>query len=102
MFRGYNKGFQIDFPNNLTISVMFGEGNYCKNRDTKDNPETVKSENAEFVVWHTDSTIDVYNDRLGKENGWRSPVEIAAIIKIVSEHSGTDDELRAKIRKSFV
>jgi hypothetical protein len=102
MLQSFNKGFQISFPNDLTISVMFGEGNYCQNRDKRDTPETVKSENAEFMIWHTSDAYDVYNDRLGGENGWKSPVEIAAIIQMVSVHSGTDDELRMKIRKSLV
>jgi len=102
MLQSFNKGFQLSFPNDLTISVMFGEGNYCQNRDKKDNPKTVKSENAEFMIWHTSNANDVYTNRLGGENGWRSPVEIAAIIQMVSVHSGTDDELRMKIRRSLV
>jgi len=101
MFQSFNKGFQISFPNDLTISVMFGQGNYCQNRDVKDHPETVKSENAEFLIWHTVSGNDVYNDRLGGMNGWRSPREIAAIIQMVSVHSGTDDELKTQIRNSL-
>lgn len=36
MFKVVNeKGFQIKFENGLTISVMFGSGNYCANRTTK-------------------------------------------------------------------
>tara|TARA_Y100001951_G_C11282919_1_gene266635 strand:+ start:1218 stop:1529 length:312 start_codon:yes stop_codon:yes gene_type:complete len=28
-----NKGFHIKFDNGLTLSVQFGRGNYCDNRD---------------------------------------------------------------------
>ena len=28
-----NKGFSLTFENNLTISVQFGYGNYCENRN---------------------------------------------------------------------
>jgi hypothetical protein len=27
-----DKGFQLNFPNGWTLSVMFGYGNYCENR----------------------------------------------------------------------
>ena len=33
-----NKGFQITFPNGVTLSTQFGWGNYCENHD-KDMPD---------------------------------------------------------------
>ena len=30
------KGFQMTFPNGLTVSVMFGSGNYCEHRFNRD------------------------------------------------------------------
>lgn len=96
MFRAFNKGFQIDFPNGYTVSVMFGEGNYCENRD-KPSGTSTESRNAEIVVWCTSIQLDVYNDKIGGNNGWRSPLEIAAVIHAVSSHNGTDLQLTQKI-----
>lgn len=54
MFYACNKGFQLTFSNDLVISVMFGQGNYCQNRDVK-NESTTTSENAEFAVFNKSS-----------------------------------------------
>ena len=33
MFKTFSqKGFQVSFDNGLTVSVMFGSGNYCEHR----------------------------------------------------------------------
>lgn len=98
MFYACNKGFQLTFSNNLVISVMFGQGNYCQNRDVKNESETT-SENAEFAVFSKSSGCDIYNETIGKNNGWRTSAEIAQIIHIVSTHNGTNEELVEKIKK---
>ena len=49
-----NKGFQLSFKNGYTISVQFGRGNYCSNRNNLDKPEeqiSYKSVNAEVAAW---------------------------------------------------
>jgi hypothetical protein len=49
-----NKGFQLTFKNGYTISVQFGRGNYCSNRNNLDKPEeqiVYKSVNAEVAAW---------------------------------------------------
>lgn len=49
-----SKGFQITFENGCTISVQFGPGNYCQNRDADfDAPKTAhhwKSKDAEVAI----------------------------------------------------
>jgi len=34
-----NKGFQVEFPNAVVVSVQFGACNYCDNKNLKMNPE---------------------------------------------------------------
>jgi len=51
-----NEGFQIDFDNGYTISVQFGHGHYCSNRNSRkigyqssSTPQECK--NAEIALW---------------------------------------------------
>ena len=54
-----NHGFHITFENGVTVSVQFGYGNYCANRNNLnllDHPyELVESENAEVAIWDAQS-----------------------------------------------
>lgn len=47
------KGFTMTFSNGVTISVQFGTGNYCDNRDAiqTDKRGDTFCENAEIAVW---------------------------------------------------
>lgn len=48
------KGFQIEFENGWTISVQFGGGNYCSNRQLRPgNPgkELLECKNAEVAIF---------------------------------------------------
>lgn len=67
-----NKGFQITFANGNTVSVQFGEGNYCDNRNLFN--ETKPCANAEFWAWDKDGKP------FGEPIGWQTPDEIAALI----------------------
>lgn len=53
----HNSGFQISFPNNITVSVQFGSGNYCNNYNSNpdwiETPMLNKCENAEVAVLKT-------------------------------------------------
>ena len=49
-----NKGFHIEFDNGLTISVQFGRGNYCNNRNSNVDDSTGNYDfcsNAEIAVF---------------------------------------------------
>jgi hypothetical protein len=72
-----NKGFQVTFSNGYTISVQFGWGNYCENRNKK-VPE-FPCMNAEIAVWDKDGNF------IEEPRGWQSPEEVANYMKIVSE-----------------
>jgi len=70
-----NKGFQLTFKNNLTISVQFGEGNYCSRRNTPNTPHIQESVTAEVMMW----------DEIGfeiKPMGWQNSEEVAELIHL--------------------
>jgi hypothetical protein len=54
-----NKGFQITFSNQVTVSVQFGPGNYCQNYTKIFAPggsiggtgESEESSDAEIAIW---------------------------------------------------
>lgn len=56
-----NKGFQMKFENGWTISVQFGYGNYCDNRNHPDGFDfakglnAVQSSDAEIAIWSGDT-----------------------------------------------
>jgi len=81
MFKAFeDKGFQISFDNGFEVSVMFGKGNYCNNRYTKNGD----CENAEIAIFH-DSGHTVYADGVGGYlGGWQSPENISSVIAYVS------------------
>lgn len=52
-----NRGFNLKFENNLTISVQFGSSNYCDNRSftapfrKELKQEITECENAGIAIW---------------------------------------------------
>jgi len=85
-FRIYtNKGFQLTFENGLTISVMFGTGNYCENRGAsiEDFGKAIDSSNdAEIAIWDKkDNWFDFGGNTV---KGWVSSNEVAKWINKVS------------------
>lgn len=68
-----DKGFQITFANGNTVSVMFGEGNYCANQRAYDCP-IESSSDAEVLAW------DKNGKDLCQAQGWQTPEEVAAFI----------------------
>ena len=51
------KGFQLTFANGYTVSVQFGYGNYCDNKDDSSvmgchKHGAVVSKTAEVAYWH--------------------------------------------------
>jgi hypothetical protein len=83
----HNKGFQMTFANGYTISVQFGNGNYCDNRHygsmvTFDEP-VPPSRNAEVAAWDKDGNwvqLSEHDDVIG----WQTPDDIAALIASIS------------------
>lgn len=62
------KGFQITFANGVTVSVQFGLGNYCSNRNDEHlKYGSISCENAEIAVWDKNG-VDILSEYL-KLNG---------------------------------
>lgn len=88
------KGFQIKFDNGLTISVQFGEGNYCERYFKKDNIgryECHESKNAEIAVFDVAGFVEL--GQFGVETcddvaGYVSADEVAEIIYKVKSWKG--------------
>ena len=83
----HNKGFQMTFANGYTISVQFGNGNYCDNRHYGDSlswdQSVPPSSNAEVAAWDKDGNwvqLGEHDDIIG----WQTPDDIAALIASIS------------------
>lgn len=74
---GTGKGFQMTFENGWTVSVQFGRGNYCSNRDLQfgSRAEAICAD-AEVARWPEGSSVGQHNDI----HGWKTPDEVAAFI----------------------
>jgi len=79
-----NKGFCLTFENNLTISVMFGVGNYCERRDYNADYKNemkiegdcvIKSKSAEIAIWDKDNNW--FNFGSDQVKGYVSASEVA-------------------------
>ena len=89
------KGFQMSFKNDLTISVQFGCGNYCGNRQKR--PETLsdrtgdcKCSTAEIAIFPTSGDGWLTHKFLPKKRGvdvvgWVAPDEVASLIRRVQQ-----------------
>jgi len=87
------KGFQMKFANGWAVSVQWGPGNYCDNRNASfrawsDNPcseSMVESTNAECAVFDPDGAMVNYFD--GNEtqvNGWMDAADVLALMNEVA------------------
>lgn len=98
------KGFQITFENGLTISVMFGAGNYCQaknsdypiNRNFKVNHESV---NCEIAIW--DESGKWFSFKNDQVIGWISTDETADIIHAVKNAKNLEDLGKNEIIKKY-
>ena len=62
------KGFHLTFSNGVTLSVQFGYGNYCENRDfdkswEDEQKKSLESNTAEIAIWLNDSQNEHFPDR---------------------------------------
>lgn len=80
MFTANQKGFSITFANGHTVSVQFGEGNYCSNRHIPNVPDEqglVKSKTAEVIA------LDG-SDFMGSSEGWQTPDQVLAFMNKIA------------------
>lgn len=95
------KGFFIEFPNKYGLSVQFGYGNYCSNRDYDFAiPSTTKSyqqrqrelgqegsESAEIAVFAPDGKLvgqDLGIFEGDQVEGWCSPIRVLEVLNLVA------------------
>lgn len=79
------KGFGITFANGYTVSVQFGAGNYCENRDADfDKQEKTGAQgsvNAETaVIDNKGNFIELPWNTGDKVQGWQSPEDVLRTI----------------------
>ena len=76
------KGFQMTFANGWTVSIQFGQGNYCDNKYTKEKHIVPDCINAEIAAWDANGIWhDFGNDTV---KGYCSPDEVAVFIAEIS------------------
>ena len=90
-----NKGFQMQFKNDLCISVQWGTSNYCDRRSfnaefrSELKQDTVLSGTAEIAIWDTDSKwFDFGNDQV---KGYCTTDEVANWINLASKAENLND-----------
>jgi hypothetical protein len=78
----YNTGVQFTFANGLSISIQWGGGNYCDNRNLTPNFDEqklsrtiVECPNAEIAIW--DENNNWYNFGSDTVKGWVTTDEVA-------------------------
>lgn len=89
-----NKGLQMTFENNFTISIQFGVGNYCERQQlgkpmSEMKQDIVESSDAEIAIWHNtpDGEEDWFRfdgEGYNKVHGWCTTDEVAKWIQAVS------------------
>ena len=80
-----NHGFQLTFANGWTVSVQWGMGNYCENKNlhrSLDIPSPDSCANAEVAAWDCNGVW--FNFGYDTVNGWQSPDEVAAFVAQVA------------------
>jgi hypothetical protein len=88
------KGFQITYQNGYTVSVQFGGGNYCTNRDLpiEDYGKPVPpSDTAETALMTKDGFVEYQGDDV---QGYMTPSEVLKLM-VYAESLPPYDELAA-------
>ena len=85
------KGFQITYKNGYTVSVQFGGGNYCTNRDLPYGEEVPPSDTAETALMTKDGFVEYQGDDV---QGYMSPSEVLQLM-VYAESLPPYDELTA-------
>lgn len=87
-----NKGFQMTFENGLTISVQFGKGNYCSNKNKENKTDIHICKDAEICIWVETSEEEYFKfDSNDCVKGWISVNKVAEWIYNVSIAKSIND-----------
>jgi hypothetical protein len=83
-----NRGFCLKFENGYNISVQWGKGNYCSNRDMEEFVPKGSNESAtaEVLVFSDDPEKDnlIYFASADNIIGWATSEDVAFMIGILS------------------
>jgi hypothetical protein len=88
------KGFSMTFENGWTVSVQWGPGNYCENRDMNamahyqrdGRYECLDSKDAEIAAWDKDGNW--YRMDGDSVKGWVRPDGVANFIAKIARKKG--------------
>ena len=92
-----NKGFKLTFKNGWTISVQFGPGNYCNNREdaydtyrtktTGGHLQRCESSDAEIAIWRNGGKLEqiTAHDTVA---GWVAADTVARVIAVLQAATG--------------
>ena len=91
-----NRGFQITFPNEWTVSVIIGKGAYCTNRHDEelDYTNSKPSPNAEIAAWYgegNDHRSWYVFDSGDTVEGYQNPLDILAFMNMIANRKYTPD-----------
>ena len=98
------KDFHLAFANGIVLSVQFGRGNYCKNRnisfeEEKDN-DFLSSGDAEIAIWNKEekyitreANSDIYNEDLHDDvKGWISMDDFVKFVNWCESYKEEDKQ----------
>jgi len=77
------KGFHITFENGWTVSVQFGRGNYCDNRNISSMVPVPASRNAEVAAWDPNGKMFEFEED-NTVQGWMPPEEVLAFMNKIA------------------
>ena len=88
------KGFSMVFANGNTVSVQFGFGNYCENREKLEMLDEgtrldVLSKDAEVAAWDSSNVWYDFGDDTVR--GRLAPDEVSSFISFVANSDLTED-----------
>lgn len=92
MFLSSEDGFHIKFLNGWTVSVRFGEHNYCQSKINSFGERVGIT--AEIAAWNKDNVW--YKFAADEVKGHCTPTYVAAFIKAVSEANSDDSSFSFK------
>jgi hypothetical protein len=88
------RGFQLQFENGWTVSVQFGQFNYCDNQFPLEDleqlfntpptgpPDTISSPNAEIAAWDTEGNWYRFDDDTLR--GYVTPNEVLEFMNMIA------------------
>ena len=103
MFRSYDTGFTVDFPNGWTVSVQWGAGNYSDNQTkvTSQTPfEGSSSRTAEVASWRTDArSTQAWYD--GNPNGVQGHMDAGRVMEYIRMISDLEDAPQPEVVREY-